>query len=317
MQFEVEDTGSGIAKEELEQIFQAFSQTQTGKDIPEGTGLGLAISRKFVQLMGGEITVKSQVGIGSSFTFDIQAPLGDTRKIAPQKPSRKILALAPKQPRYKILVVDDNATNRQLLIKLLHPLGFLLREANNGQEACAIWQEWEPDLIFMDMRMPVMNGYEATKQIKSTTRGQATAVIAFTASVLEGQKADVLSVGCDDFIPKPFHEADIFETMNKHLGVRYLYEEDSSKIYQKKKNTSTELLAAVLTPANLGVLPRDLLHNLEAAAIRSKMTQVNSLIEEVRTLNAPLAEALATLAHGFKYHIIASLIQQATQCNVK
>ncbi|NES24544.1 MAG: response regulator, partial [Symploca sp. SIO3E6] len=317
IQFEVEDTGSGIATEEQEQLFQAFNQTQTGKDTQEGTGLGLAISRQFVQLMGGEIKVNSQVGVGSSFIFDIQAPLGDTKKIAPNQPTRKIVALAPNQPRYKILVVDDKATNRQLLIKLLNPLGFLLQEATNGQEAIAIWQEWEPDLIFMDMRMPVMDGYEATTQIKSTTRGQATAVIAFTASVLEEHKAVVLDLGCDDFVPKPFHETNIFETINKHLGVRYLYEEDNRQIYHRPKAASTQQMPALLTPTNLAVLPKDLLHALEAAAIRSKMTQVNSLIEEVRALNTPLADALATLAHGFKYHIIANLIKQATQCNVK
>jgi len=317
IQFEVEDTGSGIATEEQEQLFQAFSQTQTGKDTQEGTGLGLAISRQFVQLMGGEIKVNSQVGVGSNFIFDIQAPLGDTNKIAPNQPTRKIVALAPNQPRYKILVVDDKATNRQLLIQLLNPLGFLLREATNGQEAIAIWQEWEPDLIFMDMQMPVMDGYEATKQIKSTARGQVTAVIAFTASVLEEHKAVVLDIGCDDFVPKPFHETDIFEKMNKHLGVSYLYEEDNRQIYHHQQADSTQQMTALLAPTNLAILPKDLLHALEAAAIRSKMTQVNSLIEEVRTLNTPLADALATLAHGFKYHIIASLIKQATQCNVK
>ncbi|NER51798.1 MAG: response regulator, partial [Symploca sp. SIO1A3] len=313
--FKVEDTGSGIAEEELKQLFQAFSQTQTGKNAQEGTGLGLAISRNFVRLMGGEITVKSQVGVGSSFTFEIQASLGDATMIPPQKPRSNILALAPNQPCYRILIVDDKATNRQLLVKLLSPFKFGLQEASNGQEAIAIWQEWEPHLIFMDMRMPVMDGYEVTKQIKSTTRGKATAVIAVTASVLEEQKAILLSVGCDDFIHKPFQEKDIFETMNRHLGVHYLYADDSNKIYQRKKITSPEQMLAVLTPANLAVLPRDLLYNLEAAAIRSKMTQVNSLIEEIRILNASLADALAILAHSFKYNLIATLIQQATRCN--
>ena len=311
--FEVEDTGSGIAESELGQLFQAFSQTQIGKNAQEGTGLGLAISRRFVQLMEGEITVKSQVGVGSIFTFEIQTLLGNATMVAPQKPTSKILALAPNQPSYKLLVVDDKATNRQLLIKLLSPLGFQLQEAVNGKEAIAIWQEWEPQLIFMDMRMPVMDGYEATKQIKSTTRGQATAVIAITASVLEQQKKVVLLAGCDDFIRKPFRQTDIFETINRHLGVRYLYEEDNSNIYHREKATSAEQIAAILTPANLAVLPQDLLHNLEAAAIRSKRTQVNSLIEEVRTLNCPLADALATLANGFKYHIIATLLHQAAQ----
>ncbi|MFM6357451.1 MAG: response regulator, partial [Planktothrix sp.] len=104
-------------------------------------------------------------------------------------------------------------------------MGFELKEARNGLESITIWNEWEPHLIFMDMRMPVMDGYEATKYIKSTTKGNATAIIALTASVLEEEKAIVLSAGCDDFIRKPFTEQSIFEALAQHLGVEYIYEE--------------------------------------------------------------------------------------------
>ena len=120
--------------------------------------------------------------------------------------------LAPNQPRYRILIVDDKWTNRQLLIKLLNPLGFELKEAENGQQAIEVWEEWEPHLIWMDMRMPVMDGYTATQQIKAHLKGQATAIIALTASVLEEERAVVLSAGCDDFLRKPFKENDIFES---------------------------------------------------------------------------------------------------------
>ncbi|NER24563.1 MAG: response regulator [Symploca sp. SIO1C2] len=304
IQFEVEDTGLGIATEELEQLFQAFSQTQTGKDTQEGTGLGLVISRQFVQLMGGEIKVKSQVGVGSSFIFDIQAPLGDSKKIAPQKPTCKILALAPNQPYYKILVVDDKTTNRQLLLKLLNPLGFLLREAENGQEAIAIWQEWEPDLIFMDMRMPVMDGYQATRQIKSSTQDRNTVVIAFTASVLEEEKSIVLSAGCDDFVGKPFRESVIFDMLTKHLGVQYICEANHETLVKKP---SYDLKAT-----DLKLMPTDWLTKLDQATTALNEELILSLLHQIRDLHPLLATALTDLVHQYRFDKIKKLIEE---CN--
>ena len=195
LHFRIRDTGVGIAAAELPKLFDAFSQAQSGKDLQEGTGLGLAISRKFVQLMGGDISVESELGKGTSFQLYIQTKLGQETNSKSTGEYPRVLGLVPGQLSYKILTVDDKSINRQLLIKLLSPLGFEVKEASNGQEAIAIWDEWEPHLIWMDMRMPVMDGYEATKYIKSTTKGNATAVIALTASVLEEEKAIALSAG--------------------------------------------------------------------------------------------------------------------------
>ena len=227
--FEVEDTGAGIAPDEINILFQAFSQTQTGRETQEGTGLGLPISRKFVQLMGGEMGVRSTVGKGSIFQFHIQVTLAEAVDISRNEPQQTVIGLESNQSDYKILVVDDQESNRQLLIKLLQPLGFKIKAASNGEEAINLWSQWQPHLIWMDIRMPVMNGYEATQRIKATTQGQATAIIALTASVLEEEKAEALSAGCDDFVRKPFREEEIFEIMKKHLGVRYLYG-DSSQV---------------------------------------------------------------------------------------
>ena len=141
--FEIEDTGPGIAEEEIDSLFEAFVQTESGKKAQEGTGLGLPISRKFVQLMGGDITVSSEVGRGSIFKFEIQAAVVDAKDIESKKSSRRVIALETNQPRYRLLIVDDKEINRQLLIKLLNPLGFELKEANNGREAVTIWDEWE------------------------------------------------------------------------------------------------------------------------------------------------------------------------------
>src|ERR671933_631213 len=240
--FEVEDTGPGIAPDELDSLFEAFVQTTTGTEAQEGTGLGLPISRKFVQLMGGEIMVSSEVAHGTLFKFDITVSVVDATDLESKQPTRRVIALEPNQPRYRILIVDDKPLNRQLLVKLLNPFGFELREASNGKQAVEIWDEWEPHLIWMDMRMPVMDGYEATKQIKSTTKGQATAVIALTASTLEEERGVVTSAGCDDFLRKPFREADIFEMMNKHIGVCYVYDEptDSTQSNTDIQNVLTK-----------------------------------------------------------------------------
>ncbi|NJK69485.1 MAG: response regulator [Microcoleus sp. SU_5_3] len=304
--FEVEDTGAGIAPEELNKLFQAFMQTSSGKNAQEGTGLGLAISRQFVQLMGGDITVSSKVGVGTIFKFDITTQVVDAADDEAQQNKRRVIALEPNQPRYRILIVDDKPLNRQLLVQLLNPFGFELKEASNGQEAVQIWHEWEPHLIWMDMRMPVMDGYTATQQIKATTKGEATAIIALTASVLEEERAIVLSAGCDDFIRKPFREQQIFAAMNKHIGVRYIYEEP---IDQAAKTISKTEIKDVLAPEALATLPPELLANLASSAKSSDIGEVDRLIQEVKAINASIGEAFLALANEFEYGKIASSIE--------
>ncbi|RCJ37927.1 hypothetical protein A6770_14175 [Nostoc minutum NIES-26] len=165
--FEVQDTGAGISPQEIDLLFEAFGQTEIGRKSQQGTGLGLAISRKYVQLMGGDITVSSALDVGSKFTFNIEIDVAESSEIPSKQTQCQVISLAPEQKEYRILVVDDVADNRLLLVKLLTPIGFVVREAANGQEAIAQWMEWQPHLIFMDMRMPVMDGYEATRIIKA------------------------------------------------------------------------------------------------------------------------------------------------------
>ncbi|MEG3840634.1 AAA family ATPase, partial [Microcoleus sp. herbarium14] len=302
--FEISDTGSGIAADELEILFEAFVQTKTGKESQEGTGLGLSISRKFVELMGGQITVTSAVGFGTTFAFDTRMSVIDAREIEGKKTAVQVISLAPNQPQYRILIVDDKPSNNLLLVRLLFPLGFELKEACNGQEAVEIWNDWEPHLILMDMRMPVMDGYEATKKIKGTVKGQATAIIAVTASVLEEEKAVVSSAGCDDFIRKPFREADIFDAIHKHIGVIFIYDDIASN------NDLTKVdVQAALSPSVLADLPAELLANLLEASSLCDMNQIDICIEQIREVDESAAEALAFLANDFDYAQIVSLIQ--------
>ncbi|MBK1990393.1 response regulator [Sphaerospermopsis aphanizomenoides BCCUSP55] len=304
LNFEIEDTGAGIAPEELGELFNAFSQTATGRQAQEGTGLGLPISRQFVSLMGGDMKVKSQVEKGTTFFFNIQVTTVNADEITRQQTTRRVIALAPNQPTYRLLIVDDKPLNRQLLIKLLSPLGFQLQEASNGQEAVNIWETWEPHLIWMDMRMPVMDGYSATQMIKATTKGQATVVIAITASVLEEEKAVVLSAGCDDFLRKPFREEEIFQSMNKHIGVNYIYEEltpINSEIIHTKE---------ILTVDAISKLPPELLQQLQEAVIASNLDLIAQVIQKISICNAPLSQAIETCLHNFEYEKILHLLPE-------
>ena len=302
LHFRIRDTGVGIAAAELPKLFDAFSQAQAGKDLQEGTGLGLAISRKFVQLMGGDISVESELGKGTSFQLYIQTKLGHKTNSKSTAEYPRVLGLVPGQLSYKILTVDDKSINRQLLIKLLSPLGFEVKEASNGQEAIAIWDEWEPHLIWMDMRMPVMDGYEATKYIKSTTKGNATAIIALTASVLEEEKAMVLSAGCDDFVRKPFVEHTIFDALAKHLGVKYIYAETRSPVLDDTETSP-------LTSADLTCMTQEWITQLYEAALEANTNLVLQVVGEIPKTETRLIKSLTKLASQFKFEQIIDLVE--------
>ena len=218
-ELEVSDTGAGIAEEELATLFEPFVQTETGREAKEGSGLGLAITRQLVELMGGTIRVTSEVGAGTTFRFTVDLPSA-TPPVA-RRESKQILGLAPGEPPRRIAVVDDTVENRVLLCSLLESTGFDVRAATNGQEAVELWKSWHPDLIFMDQRMPVMDGSAATRDIRESDA--KTVIIAVTASVFEHEREAVLSHGANDFVMKPYTEEKIFEMLMRHLDVRFRY----------------------------------------------------------------------------------------------
>lgn len=303
LSFEVEDTGVGIAETELSELFQAFVQTQAGKNTQEGTGLGLIISQKFIQLMGGDIQVSSVLHQGTKISFTIRVNVVTANEIENKIKTKRVIALAPNQPTYRILAVDDQPLNRQLLVKLLTPLGFEVKEAVNGQQAIEIWEDWQPHLILMDMRMPVLDGYEATRQIKITTKGQATAIIALTASVLEEEKAVILSAGCDNFLRKPFREEEIFLMLSQHLGVSYVYdhqsEPQSSVILEKDNRNNVTLITS---------LPEQWLVELKQALLYVDLIKLNQLITMIRTQDEELANSIQIDVDNFEYEKILLLI---------
>lgn len=312
--FEIEDTGAGIAPEEINNLFEAFTQTETGKQSQQGTGLGLPISKKFIELMGGKITVSSQVGKGSIFKFYIQALISEASKIKGQKPTRRVIGLEPNQKEYRILVVDDRTENRQLLLKLLEPIGFQVKEASNGSEAIEMWQQWQPHLIWMDMRMPVMNGYEATQKIKSHLQGQATVILALTASTFEEEKSVVLSAGCDDFVRKPFQEEVIFEKMAEFLGVRYVYEEIDSEAlseFEEMARLTSSLRSEKLTAEALAIMSDRWLAELSEAASLLDDRLIARLLSQIPKEHQALSNAIQKQVNNFDFDRIMNLAQAA------
>jgi PAS domain S-box-containing protein len=306
---EIEDTGPGIAPEELNKIFDPFVQTAIGIEAQEGTGLGLSISKSYIELMGGNINVHSQLDRGTCFKFDLKIELVEAAETETAKTPRRIIALQPNQPRYRILIVDDKWTNRQILTQLLSPLGFQLQEASNGKEALDIQKQWQPHLIFMDLRMPAMDGYEATERIKATTEGQATVIIALTASSFDEERDLARDGGYDGFIRKPFREAEIFDTIEKHLGVDYVCEEAKNSPSEEARADRQE----VLTPEFFRALPDSILANLERDITRVNLEGVYHKIEEIRGFNPDAADSLRGWVDNFEYSKILNLIQLANQ----
>jgi signal transduction histidine kinase/CHASE2 domain-containing sensor protein/CheY-like chemotaxis protein len=303
--FEIEDSGPGIELEELSRLFKPFEQTRTGQQAQEGTGLGLAISRKFVNLMGGDIEVETASGRGSLFRFQIRAKAARSPNLKHQHSPVRVVGLAPGQPSYRLLIVEDQWENQQLLMKLLTSVGFEARVAQNGQECIALWESWDPHLILMDMRMPVMNGYRATQQIKATTKGQSTVIIAVTGSAFEEDRSTILSIGCDDFVRKPFQEETIFEQIAKHLRVEYVYAPEA----ETTRSTRLRHKQEKPTPESLAIMPPEWILQLYQAACGCSDRQVFYLINQIPKSHEMLARALEDLAYNYRFDEIIKLTE--------
>ncbi|MBE9215179.1 response regulator, partial [Plectonema cf. radiosum LEGE 06105] len=315
--FEVTDTGIGILPEEIELLFEAFKQTSSGRESQQGTGLGLAISRKYVQLMGGDITVESTPGVGSKFSFDIQVNLAFPPKTEINQNNCQIISLVPSQIQYRILVVDDRPESRLLIIKMLSQLGFNVQEAANGSQAIILWEEWQPHLILMDMRMPTMDGYQATKIIKSREKEtishsfitKKTIIIALTANAFEEQKNIIIQAGCDDLINKPFSKETLLKKLKQHLGVKYLYqEEEENSTPQPVTPISTNIFTSTNLRNLLSQIPPELVAQISHAAAQCSDNLIFELIEEIPPQNTELTTVLKHFAENFQFDKILEAI---------
>jgi PAS domain S-box-containing protein len=292
---DVHDTGVGIAAEEMGKLFQHFAQTESGRQAQAGTGLGLAISREHARVMGGDIHVKSDVGKGSTFRFAFVA--GEAQANANARPAERgrVTGLKLTGPAPRVLIVDDQEANREWLRQLLEAIGFRVREAATGEEAIAIWRLWRPELVLMDLRMPGMDGHEATKRIRAEEGGTDPAIIALSASVLAGDREEVLASGADDFVGKPVREGELLEKIEAQLGLEYLRD--------KEPRAGAGAIASGaerLAPSALSAVPEAVLGAMREATTTCDIDRLRELIGDVeREAGAPVANALRVLADGF------------------
>ncbi|MDX2100381.1 MAG: PAS domain S-box protein [Leptolyngbyaceae cyanobacterium bins.59] len=307
--FRVVDTGIGIPSQDLTLIFDAFAQTQAGKQVHEGTGLGLTISRKLVQLMGGTLTVQSEGGQGSIFQFTIPVQKTAGTNLPTEQINRQVIGLAPGQPRYRILIVDDQPDNRLLLKKLLNILEVEVQEAANGREAIVLFQQWHPHLIWLDMRMPELDGYEATRKIRFEERAnwqpgqEETIIIALTAQASPADRAVALEAGCNDYISKPFQEDTLFNKMAEHLGVCYRYAQDS------QIPAPEQTIEEPLTFECLAVMPLHWVIQLYHASLSCEQKAVKQLIRQIPSTHATLVSGLEQLTQNYAFDQIIMLTQ--------
>ncbi|MEG4251012.1 response regulator [Microcoleus sp. Pol10D4] len=310
--FEVEDTGVGIAAAEIDTLFDAFVQTQAGRKAADGTGLGLTITKKYVQIMGGDIWVKSVLGEGSSFKFNIRVFAAISSEITVATLQR-VIALEADQPIYRILAVDDNQENRLLLVKMLQPIGFEVREAENGYQAVELWDSWQPHLIWLDTRMPVMDGFEAVRQIRAKEKQTQwrTVIIALTASTFEEKKDEIIAAGCDDFVRKPFQEQILFDKMACYLGVRYLYQELPRLPVGALRRYCVNEKPDSFFGGLLAQMPQSWVKELHDAANDVNEELAIQLVDRIWESHPTLAEALKDLLADYRLDKIMDLTQSS------
>jgi signal transduction histidine kinase/CheY-like chemotaxis protein len=291
--FVVRDTGVGIAADELDSIFRPFYQTEHGVRASEGTGLGLTIARQYAQLLGGELLAASVVSQGSVFTLRLPVAIADPVTTLPLQ--GRVLGLAADQPAWRVLIVEDKVDNQRLLSQLMAQVGFDIQVAANGLEAVATFQSWHPDFIWMDMRMPVMDGYEATRRIRALPGGGAVKIVALTASAFREDRGEILAAGCDEVLPKPLDQEQLFAAMERLLGLRYRYAEAPVA-------TAGPAATADATP-----LPPDLREALGQAARTLDVEATRQLIARVGEIDSVLAGELEEWAQAYRYDRIVAL----------
>ncbi|HEX8980887.1 MAG TPA: ATP-binding protein [Parasulfuritortus sp.] len=297
---EVEDSGPGISPEDQKRLFQPFVQLTDG-GAQSGTGLGLSITRQFVQLMGGNVDVASEVGKGSLFRVDLPVELARTSEVL--KPEDQgvgeVVGLAPGQPQYRILIAEDQVENQMLLMRLMNAVGLEARIAENGERCVQLFQEWHPDLIWMDRRMPVMDGIEATQRIRKLSGGRIVKIVAVTASAFKEQQQELLDAGMDDFVRKPYRFAEIYDSLARQLDLKYIYHSDAQAA-QAPPEPPTPAMLAVLPPAVRGAL-REALESLDS-------DRIAAVIGRIAAIDAELGRSLAGVADYFDYPAILNAL---------
>ncbi|NEQ39228.1 MAG: response regulator [Okeania sp. SIO3I5] len=301
IRFEIRDTGVGMTQEQVKKLFQPFEQVGEGKQQVEGTGLGLAISQKIVQLMGSQIQVESQKGIGSVFWFELDLPVANEWAIAHSSDSSKqIIGIKGAAP--KIVVVDDRWENRSVIINLLKPIGFQVIQAADGEEG---WQKicsCHPDLIITDLIMPVLDGFEMMQRIRASPETKAIPIIASSASVFATDQYESMTAGADDFLPKPVETKELFKAIEKYLHLEWVYRETNKSTTE----TETNLTEFIVPPKK----ELDIIYDLASKGnIKGIIRQLKSLEKEDQKY-VLFVEKISQLAHDFNDREIIQFISK-------
>jgi signal transduction histidine kinase/DNA-binding response OmpR family regulator len=301
LMIEVNDTGTGISPEHQKMIFEPFIQLGKTSGV-KGTGLGLTITRQFVNMMGGNISLDSSPDKGSTFKIDlplVEASESDIVNLIPTD-TNHVTGLAPDQPDYRILIVEDHYENQLLLAKLLQSVGFQVKVADNGATGVEIFQEWKPDFIWMDRRMPVMDGIEAMMRIRKLPGGDKVKIATITASAFTDQREELLAAGMDDYIRKPYRANEIYDCLAKHLGVKFLYE--NTPVSQEHDIS--------FTPEMLSVLPMELLNDFEKALESLEPQRIEFVIQQISSYDKSLSKMLSHLTQNYNYPAILKALKK-------
>ncbi|MEI6678376.1 MAG: CHASE domain-containing protein [Mariniphaga sp.] len=298
---EIQDSGSGIAENEVSNLFKHFVQTSSGINKGTGTGLGLVLSRELANLMGGDITLTSEVGVGSVFTFYVEIKAGVNE---PNEPiiQKRVTGIVKGEKGYRILIVDDKTENLKVAVDLLNLVGFQTNQAISGAEAIDKSAVWEPDLILMDLRMPVMDGYETSHRIHSTKKGAKIPIIALSASAFEDDQKKYKLGGLQGFVRKPYRENELFNTIGKVLGIEYVYDDET--ILSQTKFTPDE---AAITGYIAELPPALIAKMLDATDIADFNTLIN-LINSIQQDFPELAQYLLIAAKNYDYDHIRKIL---------
>ena len=298
LQIVVEDTGSGIAEDKLASIFEPFIQTGASKSKDMGTGLGLAISKSFAELMGGSISVRNRTEGGCRFSIELPFEVVESAAVPVAKVTPPVIGIASGQPDYRVLVVDDDQENRLLLEAHLSRAGFKVRQAENGEVAVTIFQDWSPHFIWMDLRMPVMDGYEATAKIRALPGGEKTPIIALTASAFREQEKSIIDAGCNEVLHKPYQEHDIFDMMVRRLGVELIYEEPEE----------STIKVPPISLNDIAKMPPELVKQMRDMTMSGQYSELQELIGQIGDDQSPVTKTLHALAINYDTNKLMELL---------
>jgi PAS domain S-box-containing protein len=324
IRFHVEDTGIGIPPEYIEGIFQPFQQMGDKRFYSQGIGLGLAISQRFVRMMGGDLYVKSTPGQGSTFWFDLELPEVEgvtaiATKLSPDIVGFKIPSTGSGRTAYKILIADDNDENRTVLKDMLLPLGFKIIEATDGRDALDNVKQCHPDVILMDLMMPDLNGFEATRQIRLLSELNDVIVFGISASVSSQIYEESIAAGCDDFLTKPVDVGILLECLQKHLKLEWIYEDVSESVGRHLQveadghhfQNSIHLSPVISPPEEELAILYDLVKSGDISGLRERISKIADLDPKF----VPFVDRLDQLAKAFEMNGMKRFLETYMEIN--